>query len=127
MQENFEIRIREFQKLKRGWHFGKGEPFSKEHVEIAAKIAMRYYKKYNISVSGTPCANGNIELAFNKNDMFLDVMVMPEIGNASVKFSKGINAQIMEEGWKNIAISQLDEVFEDFDKMRVDSVDELKD
>lgn len=117
MQENFEIRIKEFQKLKRGWHFGKGEPFSKEHVEIAAKIAVRYFKKYNISVSGTPCLDGDIELAFNKNDTFLDVKIMREFGKASIKFSKGIGPEKTEENWENINIAKLDDVFEYFDKM----------
>ena len=36
MQENFELRIREIAKLKKGWSFGKGEPFNAEHVEVAA-------------------------------------------------------------------------------------------
>ena len=46
MQENFEVRIREIAKLKKGWSFGKGEAFSEEHVEVAALLALRYYKKY---------------------------------------------------------------------------------
>ena len=114
MQENFELRIREFQKLKKGWNFGEGETFSKEHVEIAALIATRYHKRYNLTVSGTPCVEGSIELAFNKNDKFLDVRITPDIKNTLVRWSKGIGKNKIEGQWQPMPISKLDEVFSQF-------------
>lgn len=117
MQNNFEIRIREFHKLKKGWHFGQGEPFSAEHVEVAARIALRYFNKLNLSVSGTPCIDGAIDLSFNKHDAFLDIKILPEIGNATVKFSRGIGFQRMEEDWGTIPFAQLDDIFDKFNKI----------
>lgn len=114
MQENFELRIREFHKLKKGWHFGKGEPFSKEHVEIAALIAMRYFKKYNLSVSGTPIEDGAIELTFNKNDTFLDVKIPPELNSAQILYSKGIGKNRLAESWGEVPLSKLDDIFGQF-------------
>ena len=90
MQENFEVRIREIAKLKKGWSFGQGEPFNDEHVEIAALLALRYYKKYAITVSGTPSVDGSIYLTFNIKDIFLDIIVLPQISEATVKYTHGI-------------------------------------
>lgn len=117
MQNNFETRIREFQKLKQGWHFGKGESFTEEHVEIASRIALRYFNKLNLSVSGTPCIDGSIDLSFNKHDAFLDVKIPSEIGIASIKFSRGIGAKRKEEDWGTVTFAQLDSIFDKFYKI----------
>ena len=86
MQENFELRIREIAKLKKGWSFGKGEPFNAEHVEVAALVALRYYKKYALTVSGTPSEDGTIDLMFNIKDVFIDLIILPSITDITVKY-----------------------------------------
>ncbi len=114
MQENFESRIREIAKLKKGWSFGSGEPFNEEHVEIAALLALRYYKKYSISVSGTPSVDGSINLMFNIKDVFLDIILLPTISEATVKYTKGIGNNKIEESWGTVQLSQLDTLMEEF-------------
>lgn len=117
MQNNFEIRIREFHKLKKGWHFGKGKPFTAKHVDVAAAIALRYFNKFNLSVSGTPCIDGSIDLSFNKHDAFLDIKILPEIGNAAIKFSRGIGCKRTEEDWGTLTFAELDDIFDKFNNI----------
>lgn len=114
MQENFEIRIREIAKLKKGWSFGQGESFSEEHVEIAALLALRYYKKYALTVSGTPSIDGSINLTFNIRDIFLDVIILPTISEATVKYTHGIGENKTEELWGTVPISKLDNIMDKF-------------
>ncbi len=114
MQENFEIRIREIAKLKKGWSFGQGEPFNEEHVEIAALLALRYYKKYALTVSGTPSVDGSINLMFNIGDIFLDVIILPTISEATIKYTHGIGKDKIEELWGTVPINKLDNIMEKF-------------
>lgn len=114
MQENFEVRIREIAKLKKGWSFGKGEPFSAEHVEVAALVALRYYKKYALTVSGTPSEDGSIDLMFNIKDVFLDLIILPSITDVTVKYTHGIGSNKIEEMWGTVSISKLDEIMDKF-------------
>lgn len=114
MQENFEIRIREIAKLKKGWSFGQGESFNEEHVEIAALLAVRYYKKYALTVSGTPSVDGSINLTFNIRDIFLDVIILPTISEAVVKYINGIGENKTEESWGTVPIGKLDDIMEKF-------------
>ncbi|MDE7315888.1 MAG: hypothetical protein K2N11_09345 [Mucispirillum sp.] len=114
MQENFEVRIREIAKLKKGWSFGKGEAFSAEHVEIAALIALRYYKKYALTVSGTPSEDGSIDLMFNIKDVFLDLIILPSINDVTVKYTHGIGINKIEEMWGTVSISKLDNIMDKF-------------
>ncbi len=114
MQENFEARIREIAKLKKGWSFGKGEPFNEEHVEIAALLALRYYKKYALTVSGTPSVDGSISLMFNIKDIFIDIIILPTISEATVKYTKGIGDNKIEELWGTVPLNKLDDMMEEF-------------
>lgn len=114
MQENFEVRIREISKLKKGWSFGQGEPFNEEHVEIAALLALRYYKKYAITVSGTPSVDGSIDLMFNIGDIFLDIIILPKISEATVKYTHGIGKDKIEELWGTVPLNKLDSIMEKF-------------
>lgn len=114
MQENFEVRIREIAKLKKGWSFGKGEAFSPEHVEIAALVALRYYKKYALTVSGTPSEDGSIDLMFNIKDVFLDLIILPSISDVTVKYTHGIGTNKIEEMWGTVSISKLDNIMDKF-------------
>lgn len=114
MQENFEVRIREIAKLKKGWSFGKGEAFSEEHVEVAALLALRYYKKYALTVSGTPSEDGSIDLMFNIKDVFLDLIILPTITDVTVKYTHGIGSNKIEEMWGTVPISKLDDIMEKF-------------
>lgn len=114
MQENFETRIMEIAKLKKGWNFGKGEPFDEKHVAIAAQLAMRYYKKYSITVSGTPNEDGSIDLMFNIHDTFLDVKVLPSISEVNIKYSRGIGKDRTEEMWGIMNISKMDTIMDKF-------------
>ncbi len=41
MQENFEVRIREIAKLKKGWSFGKGEPFNATNAATSTCSALK--------------------------------------------------------------------------------------
>ncbi len=114
MQENFEVRIREIAKLKKGWSFGKGEPFNAEHVEVAALVALRYYKKYALTVSGTPSEDGTIDLMFNIKDVFIDLIILPSITDINVKYTHGIGNNKIEEMWGTVSISKLDDIMDKF-------------
>lgn len=114
MQENFEVRIREIAKLKKGWSFGKGDVFSAEHVEVAALIALRYYKKYSLTVSGTPSEDGSIDLMFNIKDVFIDLVILPSINEVKVKYTHGIGSDKIEEMWGTVPISKLDDIMDKF-------------
>ncbi|MCX4361552.1 hypothetical protein [Mucispirillum schaedleri] len=114
MQENFELRIREIAKLKKGWSFGKGEPFNAEHVEVAALVALRYYKKYALTVSGTPSEDGTIDLMFNIKDVFIDLIILPSITDITVKYTHGIGNNKIEEMWGTVSISKLDDIMDKF-------------
>ncbi len=122
MQENFESRIREIAKLKKGWSFGQGEPFQEEHVEIAALLALRYYKKYSLTVSGTPSIDGSINLMFNIKDIFIDIIVLPSISEATVKYTKGIGENKVEELWGTVQLSKLDDIMEEFINLSKDKL-----
>ena len=117
MQENFEVRIREIAKLKKGWSFGKGEPFSAEHVEVAALVALRYYKKYALTVSGTPSEDGSIDLMFNIKDVFLDLIILPSITDVTVKYTHGIGSNKIEEMWGTVSISKLDDIMDKLNRV----------
>lgn len=114
MRENFELRIREFEKLKKGWHFGEGQEFASEYVELAVQLANRYFKKYGFSVSGAPCQDGSIDLIFNKIDHFLDVKILPSKPEAVIRYCKGIGKNRVEEMWGVTDISNLDFMLETF-------------
>ena len=116
MQENFESRIREFSKLKKGWNCGKGEIFSERHIELAVQLAKRYFKAYGLSVSGTPREDGSIDLTFNKNDHFLDMIVFPNSPKVELTYCKGIGKDKVEELWGMVNISALDDIFFKFNE-----------
>ncbi len=120
MRENFELRIREFSKLKQGWNYGKGEPFSEVHIELAVQLAKRYFKSHGFSVSGTPKEDGSIDLTFNKNDHFIDVKILPNSHKVSVLYCKGIGKNRIEESWGTVDISKLDNIFEEFKEVVTD-------
>lgn len=119
MQENFEIRIREISKLKKGWNCGKGEPFQEKHIEVAALLALRYNKQYSLNVSGIPLEDGSIELVFGKDAYFLDLKILPSIDNVEVYFSKGIGKNKIEESWGTFTINQLDKIMDRFIKTAI--------
>ena len=116
MQENFELRIREFSKLKQGWNCGKGEIFSDRHIELSVQLAKRYFKIYGFSVSGTPREDGSIDLTFNKDDHFLDMIVFANSPEVELKYCKGIGRNKIEESWGLVNISKLDDTFSEFNK-----------
>ena len=118
MEENFECRIREIAKLKKGWNFGSGDVFQEEHVEIAALLALRYFKKYSLNVTGTPNVDGSIDLTFAKDDIFLDIKILKNIKNVTVVYSHGIGKNKIEEMWGTVEISSLDNIMDKFIKIK---------
>lgn len=114
MEENFECRIKEIAKLKKGWNFGKGEAFHEDHVEIACLLSLRYHKKYSLNVTGTPNVDGSIDLTFAIDDEFLDLKIMPNIKDITVVYSHGIGQDKIEEMWGTVDISTLDNIVEKF-------------
>lgn len=120
MRENFELRIREFGKLKQGWNYGKGETFSDELIELAVQLAKRYFKAYGLSVSGAPKEDGSIDLMFNKSDHFMDITVSPGSSAVSLKYCKGIGKNKLEESWGTVEIAKLDDILSKFDEISGD-------
>ena len=82
--------------------------------EIAALLALRYYKKYAITVSGTPSVDGSIDLMFNIGDIFLDIIILPKISEATVKYTHGIGKDKIEELWGTVPLNKLDSIMEKF-------------
>lgn len=114
MKENFELRLREIKKLKQGWHFGIGETFSDDHIEIAVYLANKYYNKYKLSVSGIPNISGDIELTFSHSDKFLDIFLHSSMKEFVAKHSVGIGKKRHSENWGRFEINMIDDIMQKF-------------
>jgi hypothetical protein len=71
-------RIRSFLDLSEGWRLGEGVAPSTETVEQAIEIARLVYYQGHKSLSAHPGTGGQILLALNLRDDYVEILISPE-------------------------------------------------